>query len=70
MFSLYLLGFCPGYSKLSVSEIVSVDGCFSLYVSPLMNWQHIQGVPIAQRTHSSSPTSWEMCLFAFLLSGK
>lgn len=55
MFSLYLLGFCPGYSKLSVSEIVSVDGCFSLYVSPLMNWQHIQGVHVAQCQLGSTP---------------
>ena len=32
-------------SKLSVGVNVSVNGCFSLYVSPVMNWRLIQSAP-------------------------
>lgn len=31
--------------KLSVEVNVSVNGCFSLYISPVMNWKLIQSVP-------------------------
>ena len=34
-----------GDSKLPVGVNVSVNGCSSLYVSPVMNWQLVQGVP-------------------------
>ena len=34
-----------GHSKLSIGVNVSMDGCLSLYVSPAMNWQLVQGVP-------------------------
>lgn len=34
-----------GCSKLSVEVNVSVNGCFSLYISPVMNWKLIQSVP-------------------------
>ena len=30
-------------SQLPVGVKVSVDGCLSLYVSPAMNWQLVQG---------------------------
>ena len=31
--------------KLPIGVNVSVDGCLSLYVSPVMNWRLVQGVP-------------------------
>ena len=34
-----------GYSKFPLGVSVSVNRCLSLYVSPVMNWQLIQGVP-------------------------
>ena len=34
-----------GPSELPVGVNVSMDGCLSLYVSPAMNWQLVQGDP-------------------------
>lgn len=47
-----------GYSKFSIGVSVSVNRCLSLYVSPVMNWQLIQGVapPIAQCQQGLAPT--------------
>ena len=45
------------YSKLSVDMNISVDGCSSQYVSPLMNWWLIQGVscPVSGGVSSRPP---------------
>lgn len=32
-------------SKLSVGENVSINGCFSLYIGPVVHWWTVQGVP-------------------------
>ncbi len=34
-----------GDSKLPVGGNVSMNGCLSQYVSPVMNWRHVQGEP-------------------------
>ena len=34
-----------GHSEWPVVVNVSVDSCFSLYVSPAMNWRLVQGDP-------------------------
>ena len=42
-----------GCSKLPVEANVSVNGCFSLYISPVMNWKLIQSV-----ARPSTNVSW------------
>ncbi len=50
-----------GDSKLPVGVNVSVNGCLSLYVSPVRNWQLVQGeprpCPMSAGIGSSAPAS-------------
>ena len=34
-----------GYSKLTIGVTVSVNGCLSLCVGPVIDWRPVQGVP-------------------------
>ena len=39
-------GSVNGHSKLPIGVNNSMDGCLNLYVSPVMNWWLVQGVPL------------------------